>query len=895
MPLGMNITKYSTPDDKIRLFLSLFRGRQDVYARPWQGKNGRLGYSPHCRFEWIRGTCGKPAVKCTECRRSGFFPYDAECADKHLRGERAAAIYPMMADGTCCLLTIRMSGNAWREDTQAVRSVCRNSRISCATEQTAESETRLWFFFESPLPAAAARSFGSALLTRAMRVRAMLPFSCYDELLPDRDYPYGSAFSGVVALPLWKAAREKGFSQFVDDDFDPYPDQWAHLASVQKIPKYLAESWPGAPHHPPLGMLYAQPDEGGRPWTHLKRTAEAADFPPVIKYALSDRLTLSTIGLTCGVQDQIQRLAAFENPFYDKNCAAPGPLRQPERVICRADNANGQIALPRGCTDAFLQLVSLYRSVAVLHDERTYGKPAPFQFTGQLREDQEQALEAMLAHDGGVLSAATAFGKTVLAAALIARRGVNTLILVHRKQLLEQWRARLTDFLRFINTPEGARQQDRPTIGSFGSGKDLRSGLIDIAMFQSMPVGEGIPSFIGEYGMVIVDECHHVPAQSFERVMKQVRGRYVYGLTATPARQDGLQPLLYMQLGPVRHIVDAREQAEKRPFRHVLLPCFTGARYPMDSRHAQPALTRVYAQIVTDEKRNGLIIKDVMDCLGEGRNCLLLSERTEHVRRLAASLTSLGVAAYILMGGASAAESKRRLDSLSHARTEVPLAVCATGKYIGEGFDEARLDTLFLTMPISWQGTLAQYIGRLHRLYDNKREVRVYDYIDGDVHMLDRMFLKRLQGYAANGYGIRAKGEPADAPPGVLYDKNSYHERFYQDLGQSAKSVVLTGPYLSVRCAEQLAGTLKVLTDKKVRVAIITRPPAAYTGRAAAGVITAMRIMRAIGVRVETHTDVFQKRTLIDDGILWYGSLSPLYSGSGPEYTMRLECASFNK
>jgi superfamily II DNA or RNA helicase/very-short-patch-repair endonuclease len=376
------------------------------------------------------------------------------------------------------------------------------------------------------------------------------------------------------------------------------------------------------------------------------------------------------------------------------------------------------------------------------------------QFHGSLRAEQMAAADAMLAHDIGVLSATTAFGKTVVGAWLIAQRRVNTLVLVHRRQLLEQWIERLSVFL-------GVAPK---SIGRIAGGRKRPNGTLDVALIQSLVRKGVVDDRLADYGHVIVDECHHVPAFSFEQVVRRAKARYVTGLSATVARKDGHQPILFMQCGPVRHHVDAKAQAAARPFEHKVIVRLTAFCSGRQGRADVPTEFReLYEELIADESRNDMIFHDVLDAMRRGRSPIILTERNAHIDRLAALLQPAVRHLVVLRGGATAKQLQAISTRLASIPADEERVLLATGRYVGEGFDDARLDTLFLTLPVSWRGTIAQYVGRLHRLYDGKREVRVYDYADLDVRMFAKMFDRRCRGYEAVGYTILA---PASAVPG---------------------------------------------------------------------------------------------------------------------------------
>lgn len=467
------------------------------------------------------------------------------------------------------------------------------------------------------------------------------------------------------------------------------------------------------------------------------------------------------------------------------------------------------------------------------------------------------------------------------------------MILVHRKQLLDQWRDRLTSFLNIHEAlPELPKKrgpkQNRSIIGSFFSGKDNRSGIIDIALMQSMGSKDEVKQFIRDYGMVIIDECHHVPAVSFENVMKHVQAKYVYGLTATPKRQDGHHPILFMHLGPIRYRVDAKAQAAHRPFTHMMIPRFTGACFQLDPQSHTPHIGQYYTQMISDDLRNHMIVEDAIACVKEGRNCLLLSERTQHVYWLAERLSQQIDGVLTLVGGKSPSETKKQISLLRAAPLARPLILCATGKYIGEGFDESRLDTLFLTMPISWHGTLAQYAGRLHRLHEGKREVRVYDYIDHNVEMLERMYHKRLKGYASIGYQVSAQYDMSSISSDIIYDQNTFQERFMLDLLQARQSVEIVSPYVSAGRIHWFKDAFLHLLAKGISVSVFTRPPNSFSGQSALSAERAVNELKKLEATITFRNAIHQKHAIVDGRIVWYGSINLLSFGASQESIMRL-------
>ena len=585
----------------------------------------------------------------------------------------------------------------------------------------------------------------------------------------------------------------------------------------------------------------------------------------------------------------LKRLAAFPNPEFRSKQAMRISVYGIPRVLDCGYEDNDYIGIPRGCMEALLDMFDQYGVPAVLEEHRTYGHSIDVEFNGTLRAEQEPAAQALLAADMGVLSATTAFGKTVIGAYLIGQRKVNTLILVQSSALLEQCKSSLEQFLDIHEVlPElpkkRGRKKKRHLIGQIGSGKNTRSGIVDIAIMQSLFEGEEktVKSFVAEYGMVIVDECHHVAAFTFESVLKAVEAKYVYGLSATPVRKDGHHPIIFMQCGPVRYLVDAKSQAEKRTFSHFVIPRFTRMRLP-DAKGIQD----MYAGVVENENRNELLVKDTLNLIQEGRTPILLTERKEHAALLASRLLDKVKNVFLLIGSDTQKEKREKMTALQNVPDDEDVVVVATGKYIGEGFDSPRLDTLLLAMPISWKGTLAQYAGRLHRNYEGKHEVRIYDYVDIHVPTLERMYHKRLKGYAELGYQV--KFGAADKSISTIYDGHAAMASFEQDLIDAARSIVIVSPYFQKERIVKLLPILQKALASGVDIVIHTKGPDSYASEKQESVREASNMMEQAGIAVHTHKELQQRYAIVDGSIVWYGSVDFLAFGRKDTDVLRFE------
>ena len=766
----MALSNTSPPAEKIALFRSLFRGRSEVYPLRFESvKTGRAGYSPACGNEWVRGVCEKPRIKCGDCPHQRWLPVTDDVIKKHLSGvdERGhpfdAGVYPMLVDERCFFLAVDFDDGDWASDARAFLDVCTRLKVPAVLERSRSGEGgHVWVFFAEAIPAILARKLGTHLLTEAMESRPEAGLKSYDRFFPNQDTLPRGGFGNLIAMPLQKAAREKGNSVFVNEKLEPFQDQWAFLAGIEKMRESQVEELvreaEGRGRVIGVRMALSDEDDAAEPWnlTPPRRSGAlpSGDITASLELVLADQVYLPKDGLPASLRNALIRIAAFQNPEFYKAQAMRLPVYDKPRIISCAEDHPAHIALPRGCLEEALNLLKTLNISVQIRDERFAGTRLEMTFAGTLRADQETAGAAMLAHDFGVLSATTAFGKTVLAAWLIAQRGVNALILVHRQQLMEQWVERLAQFLS-LKTAE---------IGRWGAGKKRLTGKIDVALIQSLVRKAVVSDLVADYGHVIVDECHHLSALSFELVARRSKAKYVTGLSATVARKDGHHPIIFMQCGPVRHRVDARQQAGERPFTHEVLVRPTGFLpdgTPEEDKRME--FQRLCDALIKSASRNAQIIAEVALAVTAGRSPLVLTERTEHLETIAAGLRAQVPHVITLQGGMgrkSLAAELERLKAIPQAEGRV---VVATGRFVGEGFDDPRLDTLFLTLPVSWRGTIAQYAGRLHRLHDGKKVVQIYDYADLEVPMLSRMFDRRCAGYDALGYTILL---PASALPG---------------------------------------------------------------------------------------------------------------------------------
>ena len=767
LPLNLqevSLTNQSPQEDKIKLFRSLFKGREDVFPRRFENiKTGKSGYAPVCRNEWVAGICQKPKIACRDCNFRAFVPVSDEIIRDHLKGndpndrvgrDFTIGVYPLLTDETCWFLAVDFDKSTWAEDAKAFLDTCVSYQVPAALERSRSGNGgHVWIFFEAPVLAVMARKLGALLLTSTMNWRPEIGLDSYDRLFPSQDtLPWGG-FGNLIALPLQKKPRERNNSVFVDQDLNIYPDQWDFLSSIQKMTFHDLERIvknvqdEGEITGVRAVVLNENEDEPWKltPSRKHKESPITGPLPEHLDLVISNQIYIEKEGLPAPLRNRIIRLAAFQNPeFYKAQAMRLSTYGKP-RIISCCEEYPKHLAIPRGCLEELLQVLGDLKIKTELIDESATGNPISLNFQGTLRPEQQLAADQLIKHDIGVLSASTAFGKTVIGAWLIAQRQVNTLVIVHRRQLMDQWVESLQLFLGL----------GKKEVGQIGGGKHKITGSVDVAMIQSLVEKRTVNDVIGNYGQIIVDECHHISAASFEQVIRQAKARYITGLSATVTRQDGHHPIIFMQCGPVRYRVDDRQQAAARSFTHKVIVRRTNFVLPAQSEDRnQPGIQEIYGLLASDSVRNQMIVDDVLEAVYAGRSPVLLTERREHLTYFADTLAGKVKNIIVLSGGMGRKQRNLLMDQLKNIPEDKERLIIATGRYLGEGFDDARLDTLFLALPIAWRGTVAQYAGRLHRNYDRKIEVIVYDYVDDQVPVLAGMFGKRKKGYKAIGYEV---------------------------------------------------------------------------------------------------------------------------------------------
>ncbi|OUP07100.1 DEAD/DEAH box helicase family protein [Collinsella sp. An2] len=950
------VTSASSTADKVALFKSLFQARSDVYAHGYRRKDGGIGYAPACANEYARGICPKclgARVECGRCDRRAFRKLTDRVLVAHFKGEDerlrdVVGIYVLLPpDDTTSVLVADFDGVGWRESASAYRDAARAHGLDPATERSRSGNgAHVWLFFAEPVSARDARRLGTRLLAEAMSRTQTVGFSSFDRLFPSQDIMPKGGFGNLIALPLQGRAVAKGNSVFVDDEFQAYADQWAYLSCVTKVGKQGVENLIRRAHGSAQASLRSltrscreqsaetESDnavEGNRPVSCGDAALDAWDFPRHLSIVLSDMLYVPEAGLSPAALSRIRWIAAYANPeFYraqaqgrsvynisryiyvgetrDLSDAFAGAGSAHEGVPAElVDGSERAVALPRGCRDELVELLKASGVDFDIRDMRTSGKPVELEFVGELRPDQQEAAEALVKYDGGILSAPTGFGKTVIGAWLIAREKVSTLVVVPKTALLSQWRKSLSGFLL---GPDGKFE-----VGVLGGGKARLTGVVDVATFQSLTKTDthGVRYLLPEarsYGMVIVDECHHAAAPQLEFVLKRVSAHRIFGLSATPRRSDGLDRTLSMVCGPIRYAVDPKEQARRQGFARLLVTRFTGVRYPgyeVGMTHNQ-----VLDLLCESEARNALIVDDVVRAVRSGAAALVMSKRRKHVSDLTRRLKEAGLQPYQITGDGTQRSRQRIVAEAHHAMEKfynpgatsdvssgcdarnvsaVLPVIVATESCLGEGFDMPELTALFMATPVSYSGVVIQQVGRLHRVMPGKSAVTVYDYVDISIPQLERSYKRRLKVYASLGYEVAGGSEASDGPRGSFVDAATWAESFTRDVQATLRSIEVFAPCVDMECARMLAPVLEQAVSRGIRISC-------YIGRRAprgrshvCEDAQPVRTFEQAGCKVVPARVIRSGLAVFDEKITWYGDLPLLGRPSSEASSIRIDSA----
>ncbi len=895
------INRQSSPQEKINLFKSLFSGREDVFALRWfNAKSNKSGYSPVCGNKWLSGKCDLKKYSCATCP----FKLPVALTDNHIYNHLAGrdefcrdviGLYPLMEGNLCKFLVMDFDSHAtknhptWKDDILAVHKTFSDFGINSYIEISRSGNGgHLWIFFEENISARLARNLGTAIIKASMQKRHSIPFESFDRFFPNQDETPKGEYGNLIALPLQGRAVKVGYSLFVNESFVPYEDQWAFLSSVQKISEKLVrktineieKSLPDFVERDESEYLQKKSNITNSISSDNKESLSQSDFSSTVKIILSNYVKIRKNGVSEKALGVLRRTAVFLNPEYFKNLRMHLPLYNiPRYIDCSKEN-DDYLLLPRGNLPKVIEKIEEANAKYEITDEREIGQEINLHFIAELYDEQNDALKALLEKDAGILSAGTGFGKTVVASSLIAERKTNTLILVQSHALLEQWKKAIKQFLDF-------------TPGTIAAGKDKSTGIVDIAIVNSLieKGSDEVKPRSYKYGMLIVDECHHVSAFSTENLVASFKAKYVYGLTATPIRRDGHQKIIFYQCGSVLYSTTTKQMNEAQDFAHYFIPRFSSFHYVpelTDSDSKNPSINQYYEKLISNSVRNELIIEDVKNAVKTGRTPLILSERIEHLYLLYEQLADSAQNVILITGRGTQKQKNEILEKLRAVPSDESLIILATGKYAGEGFDYPRIDTLMLAMPFSWKGTLAQYCGRLHRNFAGKNEVQIFDYVDYRIPVFDRMYQNRLKGYNHLGYSIKPNiSENAEtATESKLYSAEDYKSDFNKDILSATSKIIISVPYLSKAEVQDFVLSSTALLVKGANIQILVRKQDDEAKQKK--IDPCIKMLENIGIKVIEQENASQKIAIIDEKILWYGNINFLGYTENEECCMRI-------
>ena len=916
---GARIIHRDISSDDANMFFSMFWGRTDVYSkRTIKKSTGEVNYYTQCYNFWKNG-CPRISgskIKCQDCDKRAYKKLEKQQIMAHLKGIAEDAtdvigVYPLLEDDTCRFIVFDFDNHekdaekidfantddSWKEEVDALREICLINGIDPLVERSRSGRgAHLWLFFQKKIEASLARKFGNALLKKGAESVNLKSFRFYDRMLPMQDHLPQGGIGNLIALPLQGQALKEGNSAFIDENWNAYPDQWQVLFSKPKLSKEFVEEkikeWKIASFSESVEVNDITDSDGEKPWDKSKHFVKT-DVEGSLNITLSNGIYINTSNLKPRIQNRIREMAAFRNPAFYKNQAIGLSNFANARFIYLGSDEVGYIKIPRGLLDNIIDECDKAGIEYQIQDKRCYGTNIKVEFNGKLKEAQVTAVEALVENETGILNAATAFGKTVVCCDVIAKKRVNTLILLQSSALLEQWESELEKFLIIDEEPPeyetatGRKKRRKSVIGKLQGAHDSTTGIIDIAMVGSVCKKGEFHKRVKDYGLVIVDECHHAASDTIVEVLQEINAKYVYGVTATPFRSDGLEKINYMLLGAIRYKYTSKDRAKEQGIEHLVYPRFTRAvvpRFQQDKMHPNEA----YAIVRKNEDRDNIIVNDVIKCVKEGRTPVILSKYVDHSRKLYERLLGHADKVFLLSGENSKKEHKMILRQMNQVKAHESMILVATGKLIGEGFDYPRLDTLIMAMPVSWKSVVEQYAGRLNRDYEGKESVIIYDYVDSHISMFEKMYYKRLKAYKQIGYDVSAGVDIEKQEASSIYDIDNYAEVYKRDLLEASSNIIISSPVISGPKVDELTELLKEKQQSGIRISIVTWKPDMYGFGDSEYWMELQERMRRNGFEMNLVEDYCQHYCIIDKEIVWYGSMNFLGKEDSEDNLMRV-------
>ena len=900
-------------------FFSMFWGRQDVYAKRSVNKEtGKAAYYPQCNNFWTN-VCHKKikdGINCKDCKNRSYKTITKKDILNHLQGNAYNAsdvigVYPLLSNGTCRFMVFDFdnhdkdaeekdfanSDDTWVEEVESMREICVLNGIEPLVERSRSGRgAHVWIFFDKPIDASFVRKFGFALLDKGAEQINLKSFKYYDRMLPAQDsLPEDSAVGNLIALPLQGKALQDGNSAFIDGNWNAYPNQWETLFNKPRLSQEFLEEkikeWSNT-----IDDIAANAAESDRekPWNRMQHFNKN-DVEGKLHIILANGIYVDNTNLNAAMQNRIRRMAAISNPVFYKNQAIGTSNYDTARwIYLGKDHLSGYIQIPRGLQDELWENIKQADIDYEMEDERQQGRKINVDFKGELRPEQDKALKELIKYDNGILHAATAFGKTVVSSAIIAQKKINTLIILESSALIEQWKEALEKFLNIneglptYETKTGRVRKRKSLIGTLQGAHDSMTGIIDIAMAGSLCKKGKYHKMMNEYGLVLIDECHHSASETIANVLKEVKAKYVYGVTATPKRGDGLEKINYMLIGPIRYSYTAKEKAKEQGIQHLVYPRFTRTVPPRgvitDKMHPNEAYEIIHNNDVRDEQ----IIEDVKNCVAAGRTPVVLSRYKDHSEKFYERLKNYADHVFLMTGNNSKKEHRKILEQMHQVDKNESLILIATGSLVGEGFDFPRLDTLFMATPVSFRGVVEQYAGRLNRDYAGKENVIIYDYVDNHIPMFNNMYMKRLKAYKQIGYEFGDGLQTVKQTVNAIYDGNNYSENYHKDLLDSNKNIIISSPVISGSKVYELINMLKEKQMSGVQVTIVTWTPDSYGFGDAAYWMQLHEDMRRAGFYIRTVEEYCDRFAVIDQEVVWYGNINLLAKDKVDDSIMRV-------
>lgn len=916
---GARIIPRNITETDAKMFFSMFWGRTDVYSkRTLKKSTGEVNYYTQCYNFWKNG-CPRISgskIKCQDCPRQAYKELKKEQIIDHLRGNSEDAtdvigVFPLFPDDTCRFIVFDFDNHEkgaerndfanaddmWRDEVDSLRRICDINGIDALVERSRSGRgAHVWIFFQKPIEAVLARKFGNTLLNKGAESVNLKSFRFYDRMLPMQDHLPEGGVGNLIALPLQGQALKEGNSAFVDEYWNAYPNQWEVLLNKEKLSqefiKDKIKEWTEGNFDIAAGCEDIFENDNEKPWDKTKHF-QKEDVEGILQITLSDGVYVNTVNLQPRIQNKIRRMAAFPNPVFYKNQAMGLSNFENYRYIYLGSDEGGFIRVPRGILENITEACEKAGIEYEIEDKRSQGRPIHVEFVGKLKESQIPAVKELLQHDNGILNAATAFGKTVVCCNVIAQRQVNTLILIQSSALMGQWQEALEKFLHIdeelpeYETSTGRKKKRKSIIGKLQGAHDSTTGIIDIAMVGSVCKNGEYHRRLKEYGLILVDECHHAASNTIVDILQETNAKYVYGVTATPFRGDGLEKINYMLLGEIRYQYTSKDRAKEQGIEHLVYPRFTRAvapRFSQDKMHPNEA----YEIIRNNEDRDELIIRDVKKCVDDKRTPVVLSKYVEHSQRLYQRLINCADKVFLLSGRNSKKEHNEILKHMNQVTPEESMILVATGKLIGEGFDYPRLDTLIMATPVAWKGVVEQYAGRLNRDYDGKKSVIIYDYVDSHISMFDRMYHKRLKAYKQIGYDIFSSTGVQKQTANAIFDIDNYADVYQNDLLMAEKEIIISSPAISGKKVYEMIHLLREKQEAGIKIVIVTWKPDCYGYGDSAYWQELQEQMRKAGFEMNLVEDYCEHYCIIDHQVVWYGSMNFLGKEDAEDNLMRI-------